>query len=930
MRRIFGFVFLALFVIVTSAPAATVDLPGMRFPGTVDRDAQGIARISAWTRHDVFFLQGWVHAQDRLFQMDFTRKAASGTLAELVGDAGLGNDVQARAIGLRRAAEASWLAISPRAREAIAAYAAGVNAGIGSVTALPPEYGALELTRVDPWTPIDTVVIAKAIAFSLSFDLDDIDRTIALLTYMAAGNVLGFDGTRLFFEDLFTSRPFNPASTVPDASGAGAKPGLIEIPSPLVDVERRFSQMSPAVLPLLLEYRESVSKTALFGNLGIEEMRAGSNEWAIAGRHTSSGRSLMANDPHLALSTPSTFYPIALRAPNLNVIGMGFPGTPFVILGQNERIAWGATRNPMDVTDVYVEQLVLDPTAPAGLSTRSNGETDWLLPILQTFRKNNPGDGTMDNIVVVPPGGPIPQAALIVPRKNAPIIALDVAAGTAISVQYTGLWGTREIESFLVWNEARNLEDFQRGLEMFDFGSQNWSYVDVDGNIAYFTSGEMPLREDLQDNRVEGAPPYLIRDGSGGNDWIRLTNPPAGQAIPYEILPANEMPHLINPPAGWFVNANNDPAGTTLDGNPLNQVRPGGGIFYLSPGYDGYRAGRITQMIRDRLAGGGKISFADMQAMQADTVMIDAEFFMPIILGAHANAGGAGAHPALAALGSSPAVSAAVARLAAWDLSTPTGIPEGYDASDVGGVRADPSQAEIATSVAATIYSVWRGQILRNTVDGVMDAGGLPKPDGEVALAALKQLFEFFPLRGGMGASGINFFNVPDVQDPAARRDIIVLKSLADSLALLASPEFAPAFGGSTDLDDYRWGKLHRIVFAHSIIPQFSIPSAAIGWPAPLAGLPGIPTDGGFGVVDASSHSPRAAGLNSFMFGSGPVRRFVAEGGSGTLRTHTSLPGGTSGIPGSPFYFNLLPMWLTNESFEQQLQSGPTLPWGAR
>jgi hypothetical protein len=166
-------------------------------------------------------------------------------------------------------------------------------------------------------------------------------------------------------------------------------------------------------------------------------------------------------------------------------------------------------------------------------------------------------------------------------------------------------------------------------------------------------------------------------------------------------------------------------------------------------------------------------------------------------------------------------------RLQEWDFSTPTGIPEGYDASDVDGTLSAPSSEEIAASVATTIYSVWRGQFIENTVDAPLDAIGLPKPDGSHALSALRNLLDNFDANGGVGDSGLNFFGVPGVADASDRRDIIILQSLADSLQLLAGPEFEPAFGGSTELNDYRWGKLHRTVFEHPLgEPCSNIPSA--------------------------------------------------------------------------------------------------------
>lgn len=942
MRRLTGLLLVTILFATPSfaqiaSPTETLKLPGMNFSGSITFDAQGIPRVDALTRNDALFLQGYLHGRDRLFQMDFTRRSVAGTLGELIGDAGIPNDVQSRALGLDRAARASLQAMSMQARSALEAYAAGVNAGIGS-QALPPEYAALELTKAAPWTAYDSILVAKGIAFGLSFDLGDIDRTIALLTYQGAGQLLGFDGTKLFFEDLFRSAPFTSAATLPDATASSADPGPVQAlaltesnPLDLDAIEKAAAALRPETIALAQKFVEDMKRSPFFGPIVEDRLSFGSNEWGVHGSRTTSGKAMMANDPHLALDTPATFYPITLRTPQMTVTGMGFAGAPFVIQGRNLHIGWGSTVNPMDVTDVFEEEVVVDPAAPAGLSTVYDGKKEILFPYLQTFRKNNIGNGTNDDLTVIPPSASIPVATLVVPRRNAAIVSLDAAAGTALSVQYTGLYGTREIEAFMIWNEARNLDDFKRGLQYFDFGSQNWSYQDVEGNIAYFTSGEMPIREDLQAGTVNGLPPYFIRNGRGGNAWIPNPVPGPTQATLAQILPFEEMPQVVNPPAGWFVNANNDPTGATLDNNPLNQLRPGGGIFYLSPGYDGFRAGRVTEMIREKLAGNGKISFEDMKQMQADVVLIDAKYFVPHILAALDNAKATGAHPVLAQFGAHPAVNAAVSRLASWNFSTPTGIPEGYDAADVNGQLSAPTAEEIDASVAATLYSVWRGQILKNTIDIVLAQGPLPSPDGALALTALKNLFDNFPERGGRGASGINFFNVPGVDDAAARRDILVLKSLADTFTLLSSDAFAPAFGKSTNPDDYRWGKLHRIVFDHRLGGPFNVPPAGGAFPPTLPGLSGIAVDGGFGVVDASAHNPRAATLNGFMFGGGPNRRYAGESGGGTFRSESVLPGGTSGIIGSPRYINILPLWLTNDTYQHTLEAmPPLLPWGRR
>jgi penicillin amidase len=908
----------------------------MRLPGQITRDGNGIAHIRAFTDYDAVFLNGWVHAQDRLFQMDENRRTASGTLAELLGPASLGSDVQLRTLGLRRAAQLSQLEYSPRVTELLGAYAAGVNAWVAA-NPLPPEYAAVEITQFEPWTALDSIAVAKLLAFGLSFELD-VDNTVALLTYQGAGQVLGINGTALFFEDLFRSQPFNPASTVPDATATSIKGPIVNASARENDIVKALEEgaksLDPNAVRAAQKWAVQLREIPFFERMLDPENRGASNEWAIAASLSATGNALIANDPHLALRMPSTFYPLVITGQRLNAAGVGFPGAPLIVQGHNERIAWGSTVNPLDVTDAYQEQIVPDATAPAGLASIYKGAREPLAAIPQTFRANQVGNSTQNDLVVVPPSASIPQATLIVSRRNAPIVSLDLTTGAGVSVQWIGHGPTRELETFAIWNEARNIDDFKRGLAYFDVGSQNWIYTDVENNIAYFTSGEMPIREDLQAGAVQGLPPFFLRNGSaGGNDWIRTTTRTPTQASSYQILSSAEMPQVVNPSRGWIVNANNDPIGTTLDNNPLNQLRTGGGIYYLNAAYSGFRAGRITQLIREQIARNQKFTVADMQRIQADVVLLDAQYFVPFITRALDNAA-ASSVPALQALGTNPAVAAAVTRLRTWDFSTPTGIPEGYDAADVNGTLTPPSSAEIQSSIAATLYSVWRGQFIKNTIDAVLTAGNLPRPTSTGYVTALKNLLDNYDTRFGAGASGVQFFNVPGVPNnastAAARRDILILTSMADTLALLASDQFAPAFNRSTNQDDYRWGKLHRIVFRHPLGGVYNTPPANGQFPQPLAGLDGIPVDGGFEVVDASSHSSRANTLNGFMFSSGPVRRMVSEATRTKINAVTSLPGGPSGKVADPLYINLLKPWLTNEAFPIEIGERILLPWGSR
>ena len=491
---------------------------------------------------------------------------------------------------------------------------------------------------------------------------------------------------------------------------------------------------------------------------------------------------------------------------------------------------------------------------------------------------------------------------------------LSITNDTGISVAYTGWGPTRELEAIRRINRANNLDEFRTALTYFDVGSQNFGYAGTDGTIAYFTSAEAPVREDLQSNTVDGVPPFLIRDGSGArkNGWLPVSHPQVNQAVPYEILPPSEMPYVINPASGYIANANNDPIGSTFDNNAFNQLRPGGGLHYLSFGYSSLRVGRIDRALQSAIAA-GPVTPVQMKTLQANTQLLDAELVLPHVSVAFDNAA-ASSWPELKALAQDARIVEAVGRLRAWDYSSPTGLKAGFDAGDNPAAMADPSDVEVANSVAATIWALWRGQAVRNTIDATMSRVGLGNylPGSNESYIALKRLLERYDTQQGKGISGLNFFQVTGAPNANAARDYVLLKSLSDALNLAASESFAPAFARSTNQNDYRWGKLHRIVFKHALGGPFNIPGPGLYGLTNLGtGLDGVARQGGYEAVDASSHSSRANTLNGFMFGSGPARRFVGEM-STPIVADQIYPGGQNAALGSPGYISQLPRWLVN------------------
>jgi penicillin amidase len=860
--------------------------------------------------------------------MDVARRTASGTLAELLGPAALAQDVELRTLGLRRAAERSLTVVSLRALNVLQAYADGVNAWVDH-NPLPPEYTALELTQFTPWTPVDSLAVLKLNAFELSFDLD-IDPTTLFLDYQTA---LGpTNGSNLFYQDLWRSAPFDPAVTIP-----------APWPHPLVSRATASSDKASnsstgyllsQTVDLARQYLDKIRSIPLMQMTRSRLGRYGSNEWAISGAYVDIGAPLLANDPHLSLVAPSNFYPNRLTssALGLDVAGNSYAGFPTVILGHNQDISWGLTNSIVDVTDTYQEKIVLDLLSPSGLATVYLGHREPVIPILEIFRQNNIGDGIPNNLTVVAPGTnlggeiSVPLVTLIVPRRNqGPLISYDLTTGVGLSVQWTGFSATHEIDSTLIWSGAKNLTDFEHGLVYATCPPLNYAYSDISGNIAYFSAGEIPIRQDLQADTVVGLPPWFVRNGTGGNEWLPIIHPQPGQSLPYEILPAAELPHVVNPSAGWFVNANNDPLGLTLGNNPLANLRAGGGIYYLYYTFDpGFRAQRITQMINQLITTKGHVAFPDMQAMQADVLLRDAQVFVPYIAQAYSDATALGANPTLAALAGAPGIAPAVSRLNAWDFTTPTGITGAYDArSKYGPLVTNLNSSAPQAAAAATLYSLWRSQFVANTVDYALADNGLgssPAVDDGETLKALRYLLDNFSTTLGVGASGLNFFaDVPgSVTAATDRRDYVILESLQNALGLLAGTSFVDAFSDSTDQSTYLWGKLHRIVFEHPLGPPFSIPPADGGTLFELSNsslLPGFPTDGGYNTVDYATHPIRAASENAFMFDTGPNARFVSEPQSGAIYSESALPGGVSGVLGSPDYFNLLEGWLLNDAF---------------
>jgi len=399
-----------------AAPAAatTLTAPSLSAPGSISYDVLGTPTIQAANVYDMAFLQGYAQAQARFFEMDFDRRAAAGTLSELVGTAALENDVQIRTLGLGRAAWATWQVLDADTKGWLKSFADGVNYWL-QTSQLPPEYGALLLTHAEPWSPVDSITVGKGLAFQLSFDLD-IDNTIDYSAYSQAAAAAQIDVDALFFGDTHRFAPPDDHITVPGFQPTdGSSPATVIKALGGVKVDARAVKAAQ-------NYRARIANNffiapTLHPRLG----RGGSNEFAVSGSATASGKPLIANDPHLTLALPPIFMEMHLiTSSGLNVTGVSVPGAPGIIQGCNSNLCWGSTVNPLDVTDTFLETFTVNSYGLPTAIVRADGSTEPVQWVFQSFYANAMVPGASDTIVRVNDIGYTNGAVtVIVPRRQA-------------------------------------------------------------------------------------------------------------------------------------------------------------------------------------------------------------------------------------------------------------------------------------------------------------------------------------------------------------------------------------------------------------------------------------------------------------------------------------------------------------------------------
>ncbi|MCB0044024.1 MAG: penicillin acylase family protein [Caldilineaceae bacterium] len=511
-------------------------LAGLEENVQVRRDKHGVPFLCAASQTDLYRAQGFVHAQDRLWQMEQNRRTAYGTLAELFGEAALEADRFSRIIGFGRAAQRELDALDDATRATLEQYAAGVNAFIETH---PGRLGAeFNLLRVkpDPWTPLDSLACLKMIAWALSVNWES-------------------ELTRLRLAQQMT--PLRAAELAP---GYPAENPLIMAGAGSAEMTRLIDAAG-----LLLNQYEQVKQWLKTADAG-----KGSNSWVVAPDRSLNARPLLCCDPHLALQLPGFWYENDLQAPEQRVSGASLAGLPGVLIGHNDRIAWGMTNALVDVQDLYVERP--HPTEADRFAWQDGWEEATVVE--ETIRVK--GGASRTERVVITRHGPL--------ISSLTAAASDAERLPALAVRWTGQEAGHSVRAVLRLNRAQNWADFQHALADWDIASQNFTYADVDGNIGYLLAGRIPRR----DERTLGLTPAPGWDGK--HEWQGL-------------IPCGELPRLYNPPSGIIVTANNKITG---DDYP----------YFLGADYDpGWRAARIQELLEKK----ARYALRDMADIQLDT-----------------------------------------------------------------------------------------------------------------------------------------------------------------------------------------------------------------------------------------------------------------------------------------------------------------------
>ncbi len=572
----------------------TID--GLEHPVSVTRDTAGIPVITAQSAHDLFLAQGFVHAQDRFWEMDFRRHMTAGRLSELFGESQVGTDAFLRTLGWHDIAEREVAALPAEAKGYFDAYAAGVNAYIADKdhAELSLEYAVLGLQNdsyeVEPWTPTDSVAWLKAMAWDLRTNIED-ETARALLAQdlspaMLAELYPGYD----FENHPVIVTPAELAAegvTGPGTAHTAAGGGALTDDGMLATIAAELAGDLGSTL-------ENVDTLVSAQGEGV-----GSNSWVVSGDHTDTGLPLLANDPHLGASLPSVWTQMHLRCETVsddcdfNVAGFSFSGLPGIVIGHNTEVAWGFTNLTTDVADLYVERVDGDhywkdgeklPLTVREETLRVAGGDDVPLTVRETGHGPIVSGLTSDFSAIAE--DPLPAVTTELADSDSVVAEAQRLPGEfALSLRWTALDEGHTAAAIFDLNRAHNWDSFRAAASQFDVPAQNLIYADTSGNIGYQAPGALPIR-----GKGDG---YVPQPGwDSAYDW-------------QGYIPFDDQPRVFNPEKGYISTAN---AAIVDDSYP----------YFLSRDWDyGYRAKRIEYLLESLIAQ-GPVTTADMQRLQMD------------------------------------------------------------------------------------------------------------------------------------------------------------------------------------------------------------------------------------------------------------------------------------------------------------------------
>jgi penicillin amidase len=539
-----GLIGYAYFIARSALPQldGNISVKGLSAPVKVTRDGHGVPAIEAASLEDLFFAQGYVTAQDRLWQMDVMRRFGGGELSEVLGEDTLKIDREQRILGLRAAAKKSLGTASPRDRLYFDAYARGVNAFIESRgNALPIEFHILKY-RPQPWQAEDSIVIANQMVKDLNF--------YAFGDTLAREKILAKLGPELT-ADLYVNRSWHDRPPTVMRNDLSDQPQGDSGDKDDDDDDDDDSGPDNAV-------------TQRWGGLEIWAQHApeavnGSNDWVVSGAHTVTGKPLLSNDMHLGHQMPNLWYEAHLKCGSVDVAGVTLPGMPYVIVGQNQRIAWGFTNVGPTVADGFIENFNAQGAyqTPQGWQQAQHRK--------EVIHVKGKPDASVDVKIT----------------RHGPIISELIPGETRqVALRWT-LYDGLHMPFFDV-DTAQNWEDFRKAFSQLDAPGQNVVYADVDGNIGYQTTGHIPIR-------AAGDGSLPVSGADDAHEWI-------------SYIPFDKLPRIYNPPSGIIATAN-------------GRIAPDDYPYSISAEWEApWRTARIYHVLES----GRKFAAADMLALEND------------------------------------------------------------------------------------------------------------------------------------------------------------------------------------------------------------------------------------------------------------------------------------------------------------------------